>query len=116
MPDAPLFIQGQGVDALAEYTAFLHAVGEPAAHLLAEFVHLQQNGLSALRDADLNATQVIGLCCRVVEAWAVFYVAKEGSLSRNTCRVGIVHVGRVNPPPFGQLESEAEKRLREYGL
>jgi len=70
MAAAPFFIQGDGVDAVAEFSAFLDAVGEPASHLFAEFVDIQANGsLSDIPEADNAATHVRGLYCRQLAGW-----------------------------------------------
>lgn len=111
MAEAPWFMQGDGFNALAEFRGLLHAVGAPGVHLLAEFVHLQENvGVSGLPKADFATSQVDGLYCRLMEGWAVFYTAANGAIHR--CRIGIILVGRLNPRSLRELESEAEIRLR----
>jgi hypothetical protein len=112
--EAPWFIRGDGVDALAEYRAFLDAVGEPASHLFAELVDVQENGplSSIIHNANNVATHVRDLYCRIIEGWAVFFHVRQ---AQNRCPIGIVHVGSLNPHPFDALKSEAQARLREAG-
>jgi len=117
MAAAPFFIQGDGVNALAEYWAFIDAVGAPASHLLAEFVDIQKHGeITEFTAADYEATRVVGLYCRRLEGWAIFYIVRYGSVpGQPRCLIGIVRVGSLNPHSFDAMESEAETRLREYG-
>ena len=107
----PHFVQGEGIDAVAEYRRFLDDVGEAASHLLAELADLQHRGrLEDIPEADDLATAVRGLYCRRVAGWAVFYAAQW---AWNRCRIRVVLVAPLNPHPFGALESEAEARLRD---
>jgi hypothetical protein len=86
------YFAGGAVDAVAEYKAFIKAVGDDAVHLLAE-----------------NRTKVRDLNCRYVEGWAVFYAAQS---IRNRCQITVIHVGKYESNTFDALESEAEKRQR----
>jgi hypothetical protein len=89
----PYFAKGDGVNAAAEFTEFARAVGDPAAHLLAELVRIHNRGnLSNIPTADKAATKVRGLNCRRVENWAVFYAADSDG---NHCRITVVHVGNL---------------------
>jgi hypothetical protein len=105
----PFFIQGDGVNACHEFMAFLNAVADPAAHLLAEFMAIQENG--SINDIPVtDRTRVGGMYCRRLEGWVVFYIARQNS----SCRIGVVHVGSLNPQSYKALENEAESRLREW--
>jgi hypothetical protein len=122
--EAPVFLRGDGFDAHAEYRAFLDAVEEPATHLLAEFVHIQ-NYNAGVPPADVAATQVRDLFCRILTGWATFYIARRvprrGLPGPGRLRIGIVLVGKFRrrlpfaAPSIGTLESEAERRLRATG-
>lgn len=106
--EPPDFVRESGeADAVAEFTKFATAVGEPASHLLAELAVIHNYGtLSDIPTADEAATNVQGLYCRRLMDWAVFYAVS------NPCRITVVHVGHLNPDPFRALESEAANRLR----
>jgi hypothetical protein len=106
--ETPDFVREPGgADAVAEFSRFAAVVGGPAAHLLAEFAELHNHGVRTdIPAADEKATKVRGLCCRIIEKWAIFYSVIE------PCRITVVHVGHMNPHPFASLESEAETRLR----
>ena len=102
----PYFAEG----ALAEYEAFIKAIGDDAVHLLAELIRLHNHGNSSdIPAADKNRTNVRDLNCRCVEEWAVFYAAQS---TRNQCQITVAHVGRYETNSFSALESEAEKRQR----
>src|SRR6266576_6155730 len=107
--EMPYFAGGAN-DAVAEYEAFIKAVGDDAVHLLAELVRIHNQGsLSDIPTADKNRTNIRDLNCRCVEGWAVFYTARS---TRNQCEITVLHVGSYEPNSFSALESEAEKRQR----
>jgi hypothetical protein len=104
------YFAGGSVDAVAEYKAFIKAVGDDGVHLLAELIRIHNQGnLSDIPTADKNRTNVRDLNCRCVEGWAVFYAAPS---IRNRCQITVIHVGKYESNTFGVLESEAEKRQR----
>jgi hypothetical protein len=104
----PYFARGGSVNAVAEFRAFVDAVGLPAVELLAELTSLHNSGdISDIPTSDKNATNVRGLCCRHVGGWAIFY-ATETML----CRITIIHAASLNPHSFTAVESEAANRLR----
>lgn len=106
----PYFAEGDAAHAADEYTAFGLAVGDPAAHLLAELVRLHNQGSTDdIPDRDAAATNVLGLYCRRIGDWVVFYAAAPLS---SRCAVTVLLVGRLNPHSFEALESEAEMRMR----
>jgi hypothetical protein len=110
MISPPSFAKGgTNVDAVAEFRAFVGAVGEPAASFLAELADLQNHGVfSDIPKPDISATSVNGLYCRVLVGWAVFYTAR-----RSPFEVTILHAGTLNPHPFHLRESEAAIRLNQ---
>jgi len=104
----PEFVRGDGVNAVAEFRAFITAVGQPAVHLLADLSQLQNFG--SFRDipaADGQLTRMRGLYRRIVENWVVFYTAEPLPL-----RITVLHASRFDPPPFATVEAEAGQRLR----
>ena len=105
---APYFVREQGlIDSVAEFRAFVDAVGSPAAQLLGELAGMHNFGVNLdTLCKDNAATTVSGLYCRKIESWAIFYV-----LSPNG-KVTVVYVAGQNPHPFSELENEAERRLR----
>jgi hypothetical protein len=106
----PSFVKGEAINAVAEYKQFAETVGDPAAHLLAELVHMHNEGsASDVPPADKNSTKVRGLNCRSIEGWVIFYTAQS---VENRFQVTILHVGNLALNSFGSLESEAEKRQR----
>ena len=112
MASLPYFAKGApDVDAVAEFQAFMSAVGADAAHLLAELAYTHNYGsYDDIPEADIAASQVRDLCCRIVSGWAVFYRATS-----NPCRITILHAATTNPHPLHALESEAARRLSRLG-
>jgi len=105
----PFFIEGDGVNASHEFMAFLNAVEVPAAHLLAEFMSIQESG--SIDDIPVtDRTRVEGMYCRHLDDWVVFYIAEQ----KSSCLIGIVYVGSLNPHSYKALEIEAESRLKEW--
>jgi hypothetical protein len=108
----PYFVEGSDVDVVAEFSRFIDAVGEPAAHLLAELAEYH-NGLRAYAEiplADDAETCVRGLCCRKLNGWAVFYAAEQKPV-----RITVVYAASLNPASFDDLEAEAASRLARLG-
>ena len=104
----PKFVRGKGVDAVAEFKAFVVAVEKPAAHLLAELIDIQNSGApSGIPTADGAATSVRGLYCRKLNGWAVFYTFEPKPF-----RIMVIYVARLSPSPFSTLEGEAADRMR----
>lgn len=110
MPD---FVrEAGGADAVAEFKKFALALPESAMHLLSKLAMLHNHGApynilyADDYENDKAATDVRGLCCRLIKDWAVFY-----AVSRHW-EVTVVHVGHINPHSFSSLESEAANRLR----
>jgi hypothetical protein len=108
MASPPKFVKGESdVDAVSEYRKFVDAVGEPAAHLLAELAEIHNYGsLSDIPAEDSAKTSARGLYCRCIGNWAVFYTADS-----NPFGITVLHAGSLNPRPFLELESEAVNRL-----
>lgn len=109
MISPPSFAKGGPVDAVAEFSAFIIAVGESGASLLAELSDLNSNGAFAdIPASDSKATTASDLYCRVVDGWAVFYTAR-----RYPFEITVLHVASLNPHPFRERESEAVRRLNQ---
>jgi hypothetical protein len=109
MAQLPAFVKGEDCNAVEEFSAFLAANPEEAAHLLAELVHRQ--GFGAFEDipaTDRDSTRVTDLYCRRCGDWAVFYAAR-----RFLFLITVVLVGSCQLKSFEALEDEAEMRLRE---
>ena len=105
--EPPSFLQQSGgFDAIAEFRSFASAVGSPAAHLLAELADIKAGG-SPVPVTDDQATQVVGMFCRKIDGWAVFY-RTSGSGGGLT----VILVGVDDPGKFGILEGEADHRSR----
>lgn len=107
-PQPPDFVREKGgADAVAEFRKFATAIGEPAAHVLAELALLHNHGTQSDIPAEDNAaTTVRGLYCRKIDNWAIFYTASQ------PWKITVLHIGHVNPHSFNSLESEATRRLR----
>lgn len=104
----PYFAKGATVNAVAEFRAFVDAVGLPAVELLAELTSLHNSGdISDIPTKDKNATHVRGLYCRHIEGWAIFYATET-----KRCRITVMHAATLNPHSFSALENEATHRLR----
>jgi hypothetical protein len=120
LDNPPYFARGGDIDAVAEFTAFVTAVGDEAAFLLAELAVLHNHFYRGdIADQDRYATRARGLYCRQVADWAVFYTVRARIFG-----VTVVHVGNLkphrtsalDPDLFSALESEAATRLNRLGL
>jgi|SRR5580704_2067805 hypothetical protein len=101
------FVRGDGVDAVAEFRAFVTAVGDVASTVLADLVWLHNFGtISDFPAADGRPSVNGGVYRREVQGWVVFYTTNPIPI-----RITVLYVSRVNPPPHATLEREAVARL-----
>jgi hypothetical protein len=110
-PSPPEFVRGDGIDAIAEFRAFISAVGYPAVAFLAELSEWHNFGtFEDVPESDSTGDKRNGLYRRIFGSWVVFYTAQPFPF-----RITVLHAARFNPPSFGVVQAEAALRLGRLG-